>query len=384
MRYRTMGKLDWQPSALGFGCMRLPVIDGDSKQINEPEAIAMIRKGIDLGINYVDTAYGYHGGNSEKLLAKALADGYRAKVKIATKLPMWLINEPGDADRYFEEQRERLGEEYIDFYLLHSLDRDRWATAKRLNLMAWAEARKAKGHIGHFGFSFHADLACFQDIIRGYDGWEFCQVQYNFMDTEYQAGTAGIKEAAERGLGVVVMEPLRGGMLALTPPTAVQQVWAKAETQRTPADWALQWVWNQPEVSLLLSGMSTMQHVVENVASAAQSGVGSLSGADLALIGEVRDAYRGLRPIDCTGCEYCLPCPFGVNIPRLFAAYNDANMYGSFDRHRRMYARAEDKDKASACAECGECLSKCPQHLQIPDLLKQVHGAFSPQDSTAG
>lgn len=383
MHFRTMGKLDWQPSALGFGCMRLPVIDGDSKRINEPEAIAMIRKGIDLGINYVDTAYGYHGGNSEPLLRKALAGGYRQKVKIATKLPMWLINEDGDADRYFEEQRERLGEDCIDFYLLHSLDRDRWATAKRLNLPAWAEQRRAKGHIRHFGFSFHADLECFQDIIRSYDGWEFCQVQYNFMDTDYQAGTAGVQEAAGRGLGVVVMEPLRGGMLAMEPPPAVKAVWDKAPVRRSPAEWALQWVWNQPEVSLALSGMSTMQHVLENAESAGRSGVGSLSEEELMLIGEVTDTYRGLRPIDCTGCEYCLPCPFGVNIPRHFAAYNDAHMYGAFDRPRRMYARAEDKDKASACTECGECLSKCPQHLAIPDLLKQVHRAFSGEGDTA-
>ncbi len=373
MQYRTMGKLDFRPSALGFGCMRLPVLNNDSKQINEPEAIAMIRRAIDSGVNYVDTAYGYHGGNSEPLVGKALRDGYRDKVRLATKLPMWLMKEPGDADRCFEEQRERLGTERIDFYLLHALDGDRWQTAKRLKLMDWAENRKAKGHIGHFGFSFHASLECFREIIHGYDGWEFCQVQYNYLDVEYQAGTAGVKEAADLGLGVVVMEPLRGGMLAITPPGAVQAVWNKAPATRTPADWALQWLWSQPEVSLVLSGMSTMQHVLENVASAEVSSVGSMARPELALVDQVRDAYCGLRPINCTHCEYCLPCPQGVNIPQFFASYNDANMFGSLDRYRRSYARREEKDRASACVRCGECVLKCPQGLEIPDLLEKVH-----------
>ena len=264
MKYRKFGKLDWEVSALGFGAMRLPAIGGDTSNIDEPRAIEMIRYAIDHGVNYVDTAYGYHGGNSERLVGKALKDGYREKVRLATKMPTWLINERGDFDKYLDEQLGKLQTDKIDFYLLHGLRHTRWPTVRDLDVFSWAEEKIKEGKIGHLGFSFHDDVALFKEIVDSHE-WTFCQIQLNYMDTEYQAGLEGLRYAAEKGLAVVIMEPIKGGKLAVTPPKDVQAVWDKAETKRTPAEWALQWVWNLPEVSIVLSGMSEMKHVEENV-----------------------------------------------------------------------------------------------------------------------
>lgn len=375
MRYRNLGQLQWQPSALGFGCMRLPVRNHqDSGQIDEPEAIAMIRRAIDGGVSYLDTAYGYHRGQSERLVAKALAGGYRDRVRVATKLPVWLLEQDSDLDRLFDEQRARLETDYVDFYLLHALDAGRWATAKRHEALAWAERRMAAGHLGHLGFSFHGSLGCFRDILREYDAWTLCQIQYNYLDTDYQAGTAGMQEAAARGIGVVVMEPLRGGSLAAPPPPQVQSIWDAAPVRRTPADWALQWLWDQPEVSLVLSGMSTMEQVEANLASAGRSGPGTLGEADRQLVSQVAAALRSLAPAGCTGCEYCLPCPEGIAIPHFLDTYNRVHLYPSqLERAQAAYARLGENDRASACTACGACVGKCPQGLAIPELLAQAH-----------
>jgi len=377
MRYRDFGKLDWRVSALGFGCMRLPVLNEDTKQIDEAEATRMVRYAIDKGVNYVDTAYGYHGGMSEPFLGRALQEGYRDKVRVATKLPMWMLKEPADVDRCFDEQCERLQTGKIDFYLLHGLDAARWELARKLGVTAWAERQISAGRIGHLGFSFHADVNTFKDIVTGYDGWTMCQIQYNYMDVKYQAGTEGLRFAAERGLAVVIMEPLRGGLLAAEPPAPVSAVWDKSfEVKRTPADRALQWLWSQPEVAVVLSGMSTMDQVVENVESAGRSGVGTLAAAQTALYDEARAAFRQLAKIDCTACEYCLPCPHGINIPRHLGALNEAAMYGVLTRYQRMYARMPEEQRAGACQECAECETKCPQGLPIRELLAQAHKTF--------
>ena len=374
MQYRTFGKLDWKPSALGFGMMRLPVIDDDHNRIEENEATRMLHYAIEHGVNYVDTAYPYHGGTCEAFAGRALQGGYRERVKLATKMPTWLIEAAGDFDRYLNEQLERLRTDHIDCYLLHGLNEERWPKVRDLDVLRWAEGAIADGRIGYLGFSFHDRYEVFQEIVDAYDGWTLCQIQYNFMDEEYQAGAKGLKYAADKGLATVVMEPIRGGRLAKRVPQPIQALWDTAPCKRTPADWALQWVWNQAEVSLVLSGMSAMEHVVQNVASAERSGPGTLTEDKLALIARVRDAYGELYPIPCTTCEYCLPCPSGVNIPRIFETYNDAMVYQDMDRGRTVYNRfIPPEERADLCTECGQCIELCPQGIDIPQWLAKAH-----------
>jgi predicted aldo/keto reductase-like oxidoreductase len=378
MQYRKFGKLDWKPSALGFGAMRLPVIDGDSAQIDEAEATRMVRYAIDHGVNYVDTAYGYHRGNSEKFLGRALQDGYREKIKLATKMPCWLVEKTEDFDRFLDEQLEKLQTDHIDFYLLHGLRAERWHKMHELGVVDWAEGARADGRIHHLGFSFHDTLEAFKEIVDGNAGWTFCQIQYNYMDEEHQAGTQGLEYAADNGLAVVIMEPIRGGRLSADPPPeSIVQLWDTATRKRPPAEWALQWVWNHPEVSVVLSGMSTMEHVVQNVASAGRSGPGTLTPQELALIARVRDTYRELAPIDCTACEYCLPCPNGVNIPRVFAIFNEAIMYNELRSARNAYKWLEEEARADVCEQCGQCLELCPQGIPITEWLEKAHDLLS-------
>ncbi len=381
MRYRTFGKLDWKPSALGFGAMRLPILNQDPSQIDEAEATRMVRYAIDHGVNYVDTAYPYHRENSERFLGRALQDGYRQRIRLATKMPCWKIETADDFDRYLDEQLEKLQTDHVDFYLLHGLNAERGPQMRDLGVFGWAEGAIADGRIGHLGFSFHDKVEVFQEIVDASDLWTFCQIQYNYMDIEEQAGTQGLQYAAARGLAVVIMEPLRGGRLTQNIPPSVQDLWDSAPVKRTPADWALQWVWNQPEVSLLLSGMSAMQQVEENVESAGRSGPGTLTTEDLALIDRVREAYRELCAIPCTACEYCLPCPSGVNIPRIFDIYNDLMMYGDEGRARMFYEWVDEKARADLCIECGECLEKCPQGIDIPEWLKKAHEVLGAKTS---
>ncbi len=374
MQYRSFGRLDWKPSALGFGAMRLPTIDNDPAKIDEAEATRMVRYAIDHGVNYVDTAYPYHRENSERFLGRALQDGYRERIKLATKMPCWLTKEPGDFDRYLDEQLEKLQTDRIDFYLLHGLNEKRWEELSALDVLGWAEGAIASGRIRALGFSFHDKLEAFKTIIDASDLWLFCQIQYNFMDIEYQAGTEGLRYAAEKGLAVVVMEPIRGGRLTKSVPPSVQEIWDAAPVQRAPAEHALQWVWNQPEVSVVLSGMSTFEQVEQNLASAGRSGVGSLTEEELAAYARVREAYEALCPIPCTDCKYCMPCPNGVNIPGVFDIYNDSIMYENPERGRMVYNHFMSEDeRANLCIECGECLEKCPQQIEIPDWLKKAH-----------
>jgi uncharacterized protein len=378
MQYRKFGKLDWKVSALGFGCMRLPVIGDDQAKINEPEAIKMIRYAIDNGVNYVDTAYMYHAGNSERVLAKALKDGYREKVRVATKLPAMVIQKADDFDRILNDQVEKLQVGKIDFYLLHGLQKTSWTKVRDLGVLKWAEKQIADGKIGRLGFSFHDKLPVFKEIIDSYDSWVLSQVQYNYMDINNQAGRKGVEYAASKGLAVVVMEPLRGGKLSKDPPPPVAKVWKTAHRKLTPAEWAFLWVWNQPEISVALSGMSTMEQVMQNVKTAGKSGPGTLSEEDLKLIERARKAYHGLTPIPCTDCKYSQPCPHGVDIPRCFQAYNDSTIYDDLTMGRRMYNSPffKPETRADRCEECNECLEKCPQHIAIPDWLKKVNAAF--------
>ena len=375
MRYRTFGKLNWKSSALGFGAMRLPTIGGDSSKIDEAEAIRMIRYAIDHGVNYVDTAYGYHRGNSEILVGKALKDGYRERVKLATKMPVWIVNSHDDMDRCLSEQLAKLQTDRIDFYLFHGLNKERWSKAKSLNVFEWAERAMANGRIGYLGFSFHDDYEVFKEIIDSYNGWTFCQIHYNYRDANFQAGTKGLRYAASRGLGVVIMEPIGGGMLAASPTPEIQAIWDEAEVERTPAEWALQWVWNQPEVSIVLSGMSTMQQVVENVDSASRSDIGVLTEKELRLIERVREKHLQYGCVGCTGCRYCMPCAEGVSIPEIFALYNEYWLKGRDNVAAAQYIeKVPPESRASKCAKCGQCETLCPQQLPIRDLLTKVAG----------
>ncbi|UCF85298.1 MAG: aldo/keto reductase [Desulfobacteraceae bacterium] len=386
MQYRKFGKLDWNVSALGFGAMRLPV-QGDNSSlphllnsnVDEQEAIKMIRYAVDKGVNYLDTAYPYHAGKSEVVVGKALEDGYREKIKLATKMPTWEINKYEDFDRFLNDQLDRLQTDHLDFYLLHGLNKSRWPVLQDLGVLKWAEEKIASGQLLYLGFSFHDDLDTFKEIVDAYDNWALGQIQYNFMDTEYQAGTEGLRYASQRGLAVVIMEPLRGGQLTKEPPDSVKEIWERAPVKRSPADWALQWNWNQPEVSVVLSGMSSMQHVIENIASAERSEIGSLSDDELAILVQVSEEYRKLCPIPCTRCGYCIPCPNGVDIPNVFTQYNDAMMYDDPRTSRFRYGMTmAEENRADNCIECLECEEKCPQEIAITEWVKKCHAFLMP------
>lgn len=380
MKYRDFGRLGWKVSALGFGCMRLPTVKGPDQKakIDEVEAIRMIRSAIDHGVNYIDTAYPYHEGTSEVVLGKALEDGYRERVKVATKSPMWLIKKPEDFDTYLAEQLKRLNTDYVDFYLFHGIGKDRWhEVALKFNLLERAEAAVRDGRVRYLGFSFHDDFDAFKEIVDGYDRWTLCQIQYNYMDTENQAGTKGLRYAASKGLAVVVMEPLLGGRLA-NPPEPVKKVFDSHAKGRSPSDLALQWIWSQPEVSVILSGMSTMEQVEGNLHSADKSGVGSIGEGDLKLIDEVRAKYLERIPISCTKCRYCMPCPNGVDIPSNLELYNNGFIHDDMKTARNTYKWFfDEKERAGACKQCKECEEKCPQALPISELMTKVHTALS-------
>jgi predicted aldo/keto reductase-like oxidoreductase len=327
-------------------------------------------------VNYVDTAWGYHREESERFLGQALQDSYRQRVKLATKLPCWLVEEPEDFDRYLNKQLEKLQTDNIDFYLLHALNAKTWPKVRDLGVLPWAESAIADGRIGHLGFSFHDKYEVFQEIIDASELWLFCQIQLNYMDIEHQAGLKGLRYAAEKGLAVVIMEPIRGGRLSNNVPPTVQAIWDSAPVQRTPAEWALQWVWHQPEVSVVLSGMSAMEHVEQNITSANRSGIGTLSEEEQAIVARVREKYDELCPIPCTDCRYCLPCPNSVNIPRIFEIYNDLMMYGDEQHAQLVYSWIEEDERGNMCIACGECLEKCPQMIEIPEWLAKAHEAL--------
>lgn len=377
MQYRKFGSLDWKPSALGFGCMRFPVLEGNSSRIDEEKASRMLFSAIDQGVNYLDTAYPYHGGTSESFLGRTLDGPYRDKVRIATKLPSWKIEVESDLDFYLNEQMERLRTEQIDFYLLHGLNESYWKKLSELGVLSWAEKVQADGRIGHLGFSFHDQLPVFKSIVDAYQDWDFCLIQHNFMDQEYQAGREGLRYAADRGMGVVIMEPLRGGRL-VDPPQKVQDLWDQAETQRSAAEWSLQWLWNQPEVSLVISGMSTLEQVEENLISASRSGIGTLSEDELKLVDNVQKVYRDMELIPCTNCGYCVPCPEGVDIPRILRIYNDGTMYDKKDIAKKDYTLwVPDNNKGSLCVVCRECEEKCPQDIPISEWMPRIHQEYT-------
>ncbi|MGA3193175.1 MAG: aldo/keto reductase [Candidatus Bathyarchaeia archaeon] len=377
MKYRKFGTCEWSPSVLGFGCCRFPVLGGDYTIIDEPQAIKMLRFAIEAGVNYLDTAYDYHGGNSERLVGKALRDGYRNRVMLTTKLPCWLVKDAGDFDTFLNEQLERLQTDHVDFYLLHRLNtmEQSWPAMRDMGVFDWAEMAIAEGRIGGLGFSFHDSIGVFKDIVDAYDHWAFCQIQYNYMDIDEQAGTVGLKYAASRGLPVVIMEPLLGGRLA-DPPTTVRKIWDSAPEKRTPVDWALRWLWNQPEVTVVLSGMSTLEQVEQNIVSACSSDIDKMDESGLALIDRVRAAYRKFRAVPCTQCRYCMPCPNGVDIPWVFSAYNRGLVHDDLGFMRMNYNTLPQRIRASECIGCHKCEERCSQRIPIADWMPRVHAVL--------
>lgn len=372
MQYRRMGRLDLHVSALGFGCMRLPV-RGNWEEVDEGLTTDLLRHAIDQGVNYLDTAYGYHGGKSEMVIGRALENGYRERTYIATKLPHWLVRTREDLDRIFQEQLSRLRTERIDFYLLHNLQAERWPFLRQLGVLEWLEQLKARGEIGYIGFSFHETFPVFKGFLDSYDGWDFCQIQYNYANEEVQAGTRGLLYASGKGLGVVVMEPLLGGKLA-NPPARVREIMDASPFRRTPADWSLRWLWNRPEVSVVLSGMNAMEQLQENIGSACTSGVGSLSQGEMDLLERVKLEFASMIPIPCTGCGYCMPCPHGVDIPRNLENYNQGAIHDNFQFSKSLYMNVfSSRIRAGSCEGCGECEEKCPQRIEVASWMKRIH-----------
>ena len=384
MLYRKMPKNGDKLSILGFGAMRLPVKQDGS--IDEEKATQMIRHAIDNGVNYVDTAWPYHMGESEPFLGRALAEGYREKVKLATKQPQWMVKSPKDMDMFLKKQLEKLNADHIDYYLIHSLVGSSWENIRDLGVTDFLDRAKADGRIINAGFSYHGNAEDFKDIVDGYD-WDFCQIQYNFLDENIQAGRKGLEYAASRDLGVVIMEPLRGGNLAAPVPAEVMDIWNKADVKRGSVEWALRWVWSHPAVTVVLSGMNEPYQVEENLKFAEEGLADSLTPKELELIKIVADKYTELMKINCTECRYCMPCPQRVDIPACFEMYNNLYMFDGKDRLMVMYAaklggilRGAEKNLASQCVQCGQCLDACPQHLPIPQLLEKVVEDFEGPD----
>jgi predicted aldo/keto reductase-like oxidoreductase len=371
MLYRSLA--GERVSQLGFGAMRLPTADG---AVDVPETMRLLRYAIDNGVNYLDTAWMYHDGESEGVVGKALKDGYRDRTFVATKSPVWLMKDPADFDRYLDLQLERLDTDRIDFYLLHALSAGSWEKCRQMGALDFLGRAKMAGKIGHAGFSFHDELPAFKQIVDE-GSWEFCQIQYNYLDRAFQAGLEGLQYAKARGIDVIVMEPLRGGSLARGVPPTVQALWDGAAVGRTPAEWALRWIWDVPEVSLILSGMGAIEQVEENLRTASSAPAGCLTPEERALVDAVEAAYRGETRIDCTECRYCMPCPSGVDIPRNFAQYNSYFMFMQDPLVKADYRWIPEDERASACTECGNCEELCPQQLPIQEHLKAVTAAFA-------
>ncbi len=383
-----MGSLNWEVSALGFGCMRLPPRKLNRLRAEIDKSIQLIRYGIDLGINYIDTAWPYHLGDSEKILGKALKDGYRERVHLVTKLPMFMVTNAGHFNSYLKTQMKRLQTDHIDAYLFHAVDQGQFNKIKKLGLINKMENAKKEGLIDNIGFSFHDTLPVYKEIVDYYP-WDITQIQYNYMDTGVQATTDGLSYAASKGIAVVVMEPLKGGTL-VNPPQEALNIINSADKKRTPVDWALQFLWNKPEVAVVLSGMNSKEMIKENCESADNSGINSLTKSETNVIEKLTEEFRKKIAVPCTACNYCMPCPQGVNIPQNFACLNNVTLEKNRFRRimtRRTYRKLQNKKtnvnnknpngNAKLCVKCGTCIMKCPQKIQIPEELEKVSKEFA-------
>ena len=364
-------------SILGYGCMRFSKKGGGiDMDKTEQELLAAYR----AGVNYYDTAYIYPG--SEAALGEILErNGIRDRVRIATKLPQYLVKNRASLDKYFEEELSRLRTDHVDYYLLHHLtDIVQWERLKGLGIEDWIAEKMASGAIRNFGFSYHGNTDNFLKILAGYD-WDFCQIQYNYVDETTQAGVAGLKAAAARGIPVVIMEPLRGGKLVGQLPAAARQLMADNERGWSPAGWGLRWLWDQPEVTVVLSGMNSLEMVEENVRIASDATAGAFTTDDRAFLQRILGIIREREKVGCTGCRYCMPCPKGIEIPNIFSCYND--MFVSSKRYGRLryfqtVALTAQPSFVSQCIKCGKCEQHCPQGLPIREKLQEAEKALLP------
>ena len=372
MKYRKFDKLGLKISALGFGAMRLPVINDEAKNINEPYTHEIMSYAFDNGVNYVDTAYPYHEGNSETAVGNVLKNGYRDKVYLATKFPTWAMNSTEDFDKYLNEQLKKLQVEQIDFYLLHNLHLKGWNKIKNLKVLECGQKAIKDGRIKYFGFSIHDTFEVFKDIIDSYD-WDMCQIQYNYMNENVQVGTKGLKYAGSKNIPINIMEPLLGGTLANLP-EPVKKIWESSNYD--PVDTAFQWLWDKPEIGCVLSGMNTLEQVKSNIKSANTSQVNSMREETFKLISKTVNEISRVNPIPCTKCRYCVPCPIGIDIPRMLEMYNALKVHeGAQDfLNKALYTNTIPKENnAGACIKCKKCESKCPQSIKISEWMPKIH-----------
>jgi len=379
MIYRRLNKTGIDLSILGFGCMRLPIVDNKPAMIDFPKAAQMLHFAIDHGVNYVDTAYFYHAnifgqrGESEPFVGEALSGGWREKVHLATKMPLFHLTRKEQMESFLTEQLGRLKTDYLDFYLLHGLNGEVWDKMKNLGVCEFLDKKKAEGKLRFPAFSFHGQTDDFMRICDEYD-WTFAQIQYNYMDTDFQAGYKGLKYASDKGIGIVVMEPLKGGKLAQNIPTEMMSVFNDSIIKRSPAEWALRFVWNEAGVSSVLSGMNSMEQVEENIRIAENGIVNSLGSDDKAMFDRLRNALGVRAKADCTACRYCMPCNSGVDIPDVINALNNAALWN--DPNPWMTGYVSIKGKAGKCTECRECEEVCPQELPVSSLMKEALALF--------
>ena len=371
MKYRTLGKLGIQGSAFGLGCMRFNGSASGDSIIDEQKAISLIRRAIDGGVTYIDTAYVYLDKTSEIVLGKALLDGYRDRVTIATKMPSEYVHNRAEMEALLAEELKKLQTDHIDFYLMHGINREKWEYFKSIGAPEFFEEMKQAGKIRYKCFSFHGPYEDFEYILKDYD-WDMVQIQYNFMDIDHQAGTKGLELAGSMGIPVVIMEGLLGSRLAKAPAN-VQALYDAFPVKRTPVEWAFRWLCNHPEVSVVLSGCNEAEQIDDNLRIFDTVEAGIMSPEELELMDKVREAYLSRTKIGCTGCRYCMPCPNGVNIPGIFSVWNNTALYEQDPSKNWDLGQIKEKGEgADNCVACGACEAACPQHLEIIAKLQEA------------
>jgi uncharacterized protein len=373
VRYRRFGRLDWDSSILGMGVMRLPGwVESGREALDVPESVRMIRHAIDQGVNYVDLGFPWQIDRHEPIIAvvrEALAGGYREKVKVALSIPALSISSPADFDLYLDKQLGWLGSDSVDFCLLGRLTRDNWPELQRLGVVERLENAQQDGRVSRAGFSFYDQYQVLKSIVQAYDRWALCSVQYSYTDVKHNPGANGIRWAADNGLAVVVTEPLKGGRLTKEPPEEIRRIWAESGRERSLAEWALRFVWNHPGVSTVVSNMSSMDQLVENLRVADTAEADSLSVSEEVTISNAADAFRRRQRVPCPSCRPCMPCPAGIDVPRFYEIYNDALMYNDVETARELCEL--EQIHPGDCTECGLCERRCTKRLHMIDWLTE-------------